>query len=65
MVDYRNYLAHQCFKEKLLNNKLETLDDIDLFVNELNEYEVTVAELNEFVLEIFKKHKIKTIFVKP
>src|SRR5574344_694317 len=39
MVSYRNYLAHQCFKEKLLNKDLQTLQDVDRFIDELNDFE--------------------------
>lgn len=64
IVDYRNYLAHRCFKEKLLNNQLKTIEDADRFVDELNEFEVLVHEFNEWLLTIFKKNKIKKIWVK-
>ena len=64
IVDYRNYLAHRCFKEKLLNNRLNTIEDADKFVDELNEFEVLVHEFNEWLLTIFEKNKIKRIWVK-
>ena len=64
IVDYRNYLAHRCFKEKLLNNQLNTIEDADKFVDELNEFEVLVHEFNEWLLTIFEKNKIKRIWVK-
>lgn len=61
IVDYRNYLAHRCFKEKLLNNQLNTIEDADKFVDELNDYEVIVHDFNEWLLTIFKENKIKRI----
>lgn len=64
IVDYRNYLAHRCFKEKLLNNQLNTIEDADKFVDELNNFEVLVHEFNEWLLSIFKKNKIKRIWVR-
>ena len=64
IVDYRNYLAHRCFKEKLLNNQLNTIEDADKFVDELNEFEVLVHEFNEWLLTIFEKNKIKRIWDK-
>ena len=65
VVDCRNYLAHKCFKEKLLNHELEKIEDVDSFVDELNAFEGLVIELNEIVLIIFKKHKIKSVFLIP
>lgn len=64
IVDYRNYLAHRCFKEKLLSNQLNTIEDADKFVDELNDYEVIVHDFNEWLLTIFKENKIKRIWVK-
>lgn len=43
-VVYRNYLAHNCFKEKLLFKKLIKLEDIDQFIDELNDFEVTIRD---------------------
>lgn len=54
---YRDYLAHQCFKEKLMKNELNTIDDADAFVDELNKFEEKIAYINEEVLEVFKKCK--------
>ena len=62
IVDYRNYLAHRCFKEKLLNNQLNTIEDADKFVDELNDYEVIVCGFNKWLLTIFKENKIKRIW---
>lgn len=53
IVEYRNYLAHRCFKEKLLNNELKSIEDADKFVDELNEFEVMVKDFNEWLLDIF------------
>ena len=64
IVDYRNYLAHRCFKEKLLNNQLNTIEDADKFIDELNNFEVIVRDFNEWLLTIFKKNKIKRILLK-
>ncbi len=63
IVEYRNYLAHRCFKEKLLNNELKSIEDADKFVDELNEFEVMVKDFNEWLLDIFEKNKIKRIWV--
>ena len=63
LVKYRNYLAHNCFKEKLIDNKLHNIQDIDNFVDELNCFEGTIAILNDFLVEIFKQKNIKSIFV--
>ena len=63
IVDYRNYLAHRCFKEKLLSNQLNTIEDADKFVDELNDYEIIVHDFNEWLLTIFKENKIKSISV--
>lgn len=64
IVVYRNYLAHRCFKEKLLNNELSTIEDANRFVEELNDFEVVTHDFNEWLLEIFKKNKIKRIWLK-
>lgn len=63
-VNYRNYLAHKCFKEKLWANELTELDDVDAFVDELNDFEFRAANLNEDLLKIFKNNKIKTVLLK-
>ena len=63
-VDYRNYLAHRCFKEKLLNDEMIKLEDVDKFVDELNDFEIKAAALNEWLLGIFKDNKVKTILLK-
>ncbi|MBO4856795.1 MAG: hypothetical protein J5511_05460 [Bacilli bacterium] len=61
---YRDYLAHRCFKEKLLENKLSSLEDVDGFVDELNDFEVEATEMNEWLLHIFKDNKTKSILLK-
>ena len=61
---YRDYLAHRCFKEKLLENELDCLEDVDKFVDELNDYEQKAKQMNDCLVEIFKKYKIKTILMK-
>lgn len=63
-VNYRNYLAHRCFKEKLLAHELADIEDIDSFIDELNDFEVRVATLNEYLIHVFKTNKIKTILLK-
>lgn len=64
IVDYRNYLAHQCFKEKLLNKDLQTLHDVDKFVEELSDFEVMIAEFNDWLVSIFADKKGKSIMLK-
>lgn len=64
IVDYRNYLSHRCFKEKLLNNQLNTIEEIDKFVDELNEFEILVHDFNDWLIVIFEKKKIKRILLK-
>ena len=63
-VVYRNYLAHKCFKEKLLANELAGLEDIDKFIDELNDFELKSSALNEYLLGIFKNNRIKTLLLK-
>lgn len=63
IVDYRNYLAHRCFKENLLNSELSTIEDVDKFVDELSEFEATVIDFNEWLLEVFNKNKIKRVWI--
>ena len=63
-VNYRNYLAHRCFKEKLLANELGKLEDVDGFIGELNDFELMATALNEYLVRIFKTNKIKTILLK-
>ena len=64
-MEYRNYLAHNCYKEKLLKNELRTIESVGSFVEELNNYECHVRELNDLVVKILENHKLKTIvFVK-
>ena len=64
IIKYRNYLVHKCFKEKLLDNELLTIEDVDKFVDELNDFEVITNDLNNELLSIFEKHKIKRITLK-
>lgn len=64
IVKFRNYLAHNCFKEKLLENKLDRLEDVDAFVDELNDYEEKAVELNDHLVQIFENNKIKSILIK-
>lgn len=63
-VTYRNYLAHKCFKEKLIANELSKLEDIDKFIDELNDFELTASTLNEYLLGIFKNNRIKSVLLK-
>ncbi len=64
IVDYRNYLVHKCFKEKLMNDELSSLDSIDRFVDELNDFEEQVASLNAYLAEVFKQNKTKEIWLR-
>lgn len=64
IVDYRNYLSHRCFKEKLLNNQLNIIEEIDKFVDELDEFETIVSDFNERLIMIFANKKIKRIWYK-
>lgn len=64
MVSYRNYLAHQCFKEKLLNKDLQTLQDVDRFIDELNDFEEMITGFNDWLVSVFADKKVKSIFVK-
>lgn len=64
IVDYRNYLVHKCFKEKLMNDELSSLDFIDHFVDELNDFEEQVASLNAYLAEVFKQNKAKEIWLR-
>lgn len=63
IVDYRNYLAHRCFKEKLLKQELSTIKDVDRFVDELSDFEVIIHDFNEWLLEVFKNHKLKQVLL--
>ena len=67
IVDYRNYLAHICFKEKLMNGTLNTIEEKDKFAKELADYESRIAEMNDQLVDIFKERnrQIVTIRVKP
>ena len=64
VVDYRNYLAHQCFKEKLLNNDLQTLQDVDKFIEQLNDFEEMITDFNDWLVSVFADKKVKSILVK-
>lgn len=64
MKKYRDYLAHNCFKYKLMNDQLKTLEDADEFVKELNEYEIKAKKLNEKLIERFKEVKKESILIK-
>lgn len=63
IVDYRNYIVHHCFKEKLLRDGLSTFEDVDRFIDELHEYDDLIRELNDKLVEIFKHNKIKTVIL--
>ncbi len=64
IIDYRNYLAHQCFKEKLLNNDLQTLHDVDKFIEQLNDFEEMITDFNDWLVSVFADKKVKSILVK-
>ena len=64
VIDYRNYLAHECFKQKLLNDELKSLEDTDTFIDEINQYENKAKALNEYLICVFEKNRIKKIIVK-
>ncbi len=64
VIDYRNYLAHECFKQKLLNDELKSLEDTDTFIDEINQYETKAKALNEYLIGVFEKNRIKKIIVK-
>ena len=55
VVEYRNYLAHKCFKEKLLNGSLKTIEDADRFAMELTVFEGKAAPLNNYLVSILNK----------
>jgi len=63
IVGYRNYLAHNCFKDKLLKKEFESIDDVDKFVTELNGFETILSEMNDYLLNVFKNQKHKTILM--
>ncbi len=63
VVNYRNYLAHQCFKEKLLNYDLQTLHDIDKFIEQLNDFEEMITDFNDWLVSVFADKKIKSIML--
>lgn len=64
VVDYRNYLVHQCFKEKLLNNDLQTLQDVDKFIEQLNDFKEMITDFNDWLVSVFADKKVKSILVK-
>lgn len=64
MVSYRNYLAHQCFKEKLLNKDLQTLHDVDKFIDQLSDFDVMITDFNDWLVSVFSDKKVKSILVK-
>ena len=64
IVDYRNYLSSRCFNEKLFNNQLNIIEEIDKFVDELNEFETIVSDFNGRLTMIFANKKIKRIWYK-
>lgn len=64
VVDYRNYLAHQCFKEKLLNNDLQTLQDVDKFIEQINDFKEMITDFNDWLVSVFADKKVKSILVK-
>lgn len=59
---YRNYLVHNCFKEKLIDNK-SSLEDVDKFVDDLNDFEALISDFNNQLVKIFEAHKIKRVCV--
>lgn len=63
VISTRNDLAHNCFKNKLLNNELNIIEEVDKFIDELNEYEEKAFILNEYLVKVFKDNKIKQVLV--
>ena len=63
IVEYRNYLAHNCFKDKLLRKELETIDDVDAFVGELNSFEEILSKMNDYLLCVFKDQRSKAVLM--
>ena len=64
IVEYRNWLAHHCFKEQFLDQQAVSLEQVDSFIDELNDYEVTLKELNDWLVAVFKDNKIKMLLLK-
>ena len=47
----------------MLKHELSTIEEADRFVDELNDFEVITRDFNEWLLEVFKKNKIKSILL--
>ena len=61
VVNARNDLAHHCFKDKLLKSELNTLDDVEKFIKELNDEEEKARKLNDYLVKVFSENRIKQV----
>lgn len=64
IVDYRNWLAHHCFKELFLDQETVSLEQVETFIDELNDFETVLTGLNNWLIEVFKENKTKSILLK-
>ena len=64
IVDYRNWLAHHCFKELFHNSEKVPLEDVEAFREELEGFGSVVTTLNDWLVDIYKTQKVKRIYVK-
>ena len=61
--EYRDFLVHRCFKEKLLNDSFKSIDQVEAFIDELNDYESRCKNMNEELINIYNANKSKNILV--
>lgn len=60
----RNYIVHNVFKDNLFSKRFEDLDEVEKYIDELNDIEFKMRELNNQLLVIFKEHKIQRVIIK-
>lgn len=64
IVDYRNWLAHHCFKELFLDQQNAALEQVDALIDEINDFEAVLTMLNNWLVDVFKENKTKSILLK-
>ena len=61
VLSIRNHVIHHIFKDDLFTKEFAELENVDQYIDKLNETESKMVLLNEEILEVFRKNKIQTV----
>lgn len=60
----RNYIIHNVFKDDLFSEQFKDLDEVEKYIDELNDVEFKMRELNNQLLSVFKENRIQSVLIK-